>query len=370
MKTSLSILLLLISFASFNVLKAQVKPSIVVLNLETKGVIPDAKTTGNIVRIELEKTKLFDIIDPFDINETIIKQNINIDSCISRSCILSVGKALKTEKILTGIVERIGEKIIITLKIINTESGKTETSHTQEYLNLQNEIQKMLNISVNKLNNLPVDETIVNLLIAYNQPIETPQTQMKNNGPRFGASMLTGDAGKLFTAPKEVGGFDMYPVSFQFGWQHEVQYLSSGNFQGLFEFIGSLGGLESGKLMPSFTLLNGFRMGRQGWEFGIGPTFRFVSKATGYYDENKVWRLGDGYTFTPDKGVVQYPTISRLDSRGNPTLNARLLIAVGRTFKSGYLNIPVNIYTSPSKSGWIYGVSFGFNIYKKPRVQN
>ena len=45
-----------------------------------------------------------------------------------------------------------------------------------------------------------------------------------------------------------------------------------------------------------------------------------------------------------------------------------LIVAIGKTFKSGYLNIPVNLYYSPKKGGSIIGLTFGFNIAKKPKI--
>ena len=63
-----------------------------------------------------------------------------------------------------------------------------------------------------------------------------------------------------------------------------------------------------------------------------------------------------------------YTIENRLDSRGYGTLSTSLFMGIGRTFKSGYLNIPVNIYVLPRKEGTIAGFSFGFNIYKKPKV--
>jgi len=187
------------------------------------------------------------------------------------------------------------------------------------------------------------------------------------SGPRFGASYTTGENGDRMQAPKNVGGFDMYPLNAQIGWQHEIQYLSAGSFQGLFEFIGMIGGLESGKFIPSVTALNGFRFGKQGWEFAIGPSFRVVTKANGYYD-NGEWHLEEDWN--PDAGPNTNEIVSRLDSRGNASLSVGLILGAGRTFKSGYLNMPVNVYVSPRKDGWIIGASFGFNILKKSKVED
>ena len=137
--------------------------------------------------------------------------------------------------------------------------------------------------------------------------------------------------------------------------------------------MGLVSGLESGKFIPSLTVLNGFRFGKKGWEFALGPSFRVVSKADGYYttdDQGETtWHLE--HTGVDTLGNPNPPEIvSRLDSRGDPVLSVGLVLAAGRTFKSGYLNMPVNVYVSPRRDGWIVGASFGFNIQKKTRVED
>jgi len=39
-----------------------------------------------------------------------------------------------------------------------------------------------------------------------------------------------------------------------------------------------------------------------------------------------------------------------------------MVFAFGRTFQSGRLNIPLNLYVAPRKSGTTIGLSLGFNI--------
>ena len=60
-----------------------------------------------------------------------------------------------------------------------------------------------------------------------------------------------------------------------------------------------------------------------------------------------------------------YKLEEALDNRGDAKLTTGLIIAVGKTFKSGYLNVPVNLYVSPNKEGTVVGISFGFNIAKR-----
>lgn len=368
---------ILLCFASLHTKSQnQSKPFAAVLGIDSKGVIPDAETVGYMVRLEMEKVNVYNMLDKYDVADAIKKNNIDVKSCFGKTCVIAAGKSLGADKMVTGSVERFGEKIIIALKVIDVKSETVEKHDATEYLNLQPELQKMIEISVKKLLGVETDPVIVNQLINYNTPIESPTTRVKLNGPRMGGSMVMGDAAKVMGAKESEGGFNMYPAMFQFGWQQEWQYLSAGNFQALIEGVGLIGGLESGRIIPSLTLLNGFRFGKAGWEFGFGPSFRVIQKASGFYGDgnnNTVagqWYLASDWNkLNPSSHENPLPLTKRLDSRGIDELSTSLILSAGRTFKSGYLNIPVNIYFSPRKEGSVIGFSFGFNIYKKPKVQ-
>jgi len=64
-----------------------------------------------------------------------------------------------------------------------------------------------------------------------------------------------------------------------------------------------------------------------------------------------------------------YPLENAIDSRGTAKLSTSLIIGFGKTFRSGYLNIPINIYYIPKKEGGTVGLNFGFNIAKKQKRQ-
>jgi len=357
----------------------QPKPVAAVLGIDSKGLVQQFESVGYMVRLELEKANVYTVMDKYDVAEAVKKNEIDVRSCFGKSCVVAAGKILNADKMITGSVERFWEKIVISLKVINVKTEEVEKYDATEYLNLESELQKMVGISVQKLMGMPPDQNLVNLLIDYDVPVESPRTQLNLSGPRMGASMLFGDAAKIMRAPLDEGGFNMYPVMFQFGWQKEWQYLSAGNFQALVEFIPMISGLESGKFIPSVTFMNGFRMGKAGWEFAFGPSFRLVRKAVGFYGdglngtENGKWYTIDGWNedHTDPSGIVtsdvadQYPMEHRLDNRGVASLSTSLIFGVGRTFHSGYLNIPVNLYVSPRKEGTTVGFSFGFNIQKR-----
>lgn len=356
--------------------QGQKKSTAAVLGIDSKGVIQDAESVGYMVRLELEKANVFNVMDKYDVAEAVKKNNIDIKTCFGKSCVVAAGKTLNADKMITGSVERFGEKIVISLKVIDVKSESVEKQDATEYLNLQPELQRMIGISVQKLIGIAPDQNLVKLLVNYDAPVESPKTQLSLNGPRMGFSIATGDAATVLTSPESEGGYNMYPATFQFGWQKEWQYLSAGDFQALVEFIPMIGGLESGKFIPSLTFLNGFRTGKGGWEFAFGPSFRVVKKAQGFWGdgtngtEADHWYLSDEWYSLPNGAESNpYPQTKRLDSRGSLALSTSLFFGVGKTFRSGYLNIPVNVYVLPRKEGTVVGASFGFNLYRKPKAQ-
>jgi hypothetical protein len=60
-----------------------------------------------------------------------------------------------------------------------------------------------------------------------------------------------------------------------------------------------------------------------------------------------------------------YEMSTYMDVRGDVKLSTMFLMAFGRTFRAGALNIPVNIFYSSRKGGGIAGINVGFNVTKK-----
>lgn len=355
------------------------KPTLAVMNLDAQGLSIDPSTISYIVRLEVDKTNVYSLIDKYEMADVFKAASQNVESCFSRTCLINAGKLLNADKVLCGDITQFGSKIIVSLRLIDVKTETVENSNSNEFLNIPKEMQKMIEISVKKLFGITPDPLMVNQLINYDVPVSSPQTTLNLNGPRMGATYAFGETGDRMIASAEDGGFDMYRTSFQFGYQKEVQYLSAGNFQALIEAVGQVSGLENGRFIPSFTLLNGFRWGNSGWEVGFGPSLRFVKKANGFFDtegilgEKGAWHLEEAWQeqVMSQEGNEEYTNpyriISRLDSRGVVKGSTGLVLALGRTFKSGYLNIPLNVWLSPRKDGTIAGFSFGFNVSRKPK---
>ena len=362
-----TLLLLLLTVLSLNATaQSGAKQTIAILSIDSRmGIAQDAQTMSTLVRLELEKTGVYTVLDRYEVADVLAKNKIDPNACFSKTCIVESGKLLGANKMLGGSIELLGEKVVINLRLIDVATGTIEKSDATEYLNLP-EVQRMVQISVQKLVGLKPDSKLVDQLVNYDVPVQSPKNVLRLNGPRMGFAYVMGDAAAITTGNKAVGGFEMYPVSFVFGWQQEYQYISAGNFQALVENIFLISGLESGRFIPNYTPLLGFRFGKGAFEFAFGPTFRLIRKADGFYDTNGL--LGEAGAWHLDAEKPQnstYQTESRLDSRGSVTASMGLVIGLGKTFHSGYLNIPLNVYVAPRKDGTTVGATFGFNIQKK-----
>jgi hypothetical protein len=108
------------------------------------------------------------------------------------------------------------------------------------------------------------------------------------------------------------------PAISQFGWQFEKQfYNGAGGVTALNEWVGLVGGLDQGVVIPSISWLVGFRT-KEGAEFGLGPNV------------------------TP--------------------AGASLVVSAGVTFRAGVLNVPVNFAVVPSQAGTRVTVLTGFTL--------
>jgi hypothetical protein len=358
--------------------RGQTPKTLAVLNIDTKNLELDPVAMGNLVRLELEKTKVYNVMDKYEAAYIIEKEGLNIIDCYGKTCLMEIAKTLKVDKLVAGYAERFGDKIVINLWLIDVGSSFVEKTNVTEYQYIPEEIQIMTEISVKRLLGLDIDPNLVNLLVNYEDPIVSTRTNLRLNGPRMGIAYITGDRADRLTAPTEDGGFDGYPYLSQFGYQYEIQYLSAGNFQALVEFLLVFSGLEQQFFNPNIVFMNGFRMGKGGWEIAFGPSVSLRKTAMGFYDENGLlsnnkekWYLEEEWVKLKGTEITNpYIVKEQLDKRGDINFSTGWIWAIGKTFKSGYLNIPVNAYVSPDKEGWYVGFSIGFNVSRTRRRQD
>jgi opacity protein-like surface antigen len=136
-------------------------------------------------------------------------------------------------------------------------------------------------------------------------------------GPRIGMTIIApGETADILNQNDGKSAFTT-----QYGWQWESRFVSGTEFVGLVEWVIVAGGMEKGKVLPSISSIVGFR-NAEGFEMGMGPNLSIG---------------GIGMVF-----------------------------GMGMNFKSGELNLPVNIVIVPPKNDSGFAISFmiGFNMSK------
>ncbi|PBQ33581.1 hypothetical protein CNR22_17970 [Sphingobacteriaceae bacterium] len=396
------------------------KQSLTVLNIDVQGLNMSTQSMGSLVRTELEKLDTFAVTDKYDIlyllektrfasvaysdslaaknrykvikisgtpnslferkdtlelvdkyNSTFFAERNKqfVNSCFGKLCLVEIGNTIGSEKMLSGSVERYGKTIVVTLRLIDVRSKSIEKTYVKEFLNFPEEIQNIISVAMRQMFGYPVSKDLIAKLTEqaeFDNTINNPgKDRLCLDGPRLGGVFYTGEMAARLMESKTSGGFDAIPLMFQFGYQFEKQYLNEGRFQALFEFIPMITGVDQGYFIPSLTLLHGFRDNVHGWEFALGPTINLITTSKGYYDQNNNWQLQSSWETNNGSVKNPYPVMERLDSRGEFTAHTGFVFAIGRTFKSGRLNMPVNLFYIPGRHGSRLGISIGFNAKNK-----
>jgi len=349
------------------------KPSIAIVDFDVRGYKMSQQQAIQFVINELIRVEKFEVMDKYDIEYLVKRDTLDVNACFSKICLTGIGNKLGVDKMFTGSIAQLGDNLNVTVRILDVKTGVFEATKVKEFLNISGNEFQMIRICINEIFGIPNEADLVSKLTKktdFDNTINNPYTlRLKADGPRMGMTYATGYLADVLTGPKKDGGYDGNQYMFQFGYQIEKQYLNEGNFQALFEVIPMVSGLDQGQFIPSLTLLNGLRNNVNGWEFAFGPTFAISKYSDGYIlnegtDKQKfVINIQDlTYESLADEATAMGSTIEkRPDSRGTTGISYGFLFAAGKTFKSGKLNLPVNIYVVPSKNGARFGISMGWN---------
>lgn len=342
------------------------KQRLAVLHVDAHGFVMEPEQMGHLTRLTVDKMGLFEVLDRYDVRYMAEKEQLNFANCYGKICLVEMGRKLRADKMLTGSVELLGERIVVSFRLIDVGTETVERSQVTEFLNLRNQVQLMIDLALRQLFAQPVDEALLTKLTKpgdYESSLNVPQDVAKLNlsGPRMGMTVFSGDAARRLGASSAEGGLNLKPVMFQFGYQFETSYLNQGNLQALFEFIPIVTGLDQGQILPSISILHGVRSNRSGWEFAFGPILYLSQQSEGFYNSEDKWtRLKDWQRLNPDLPAPD-GVIKTFDSRGQYALSSSFLFAFGKSFKSGKMNIPLNVFFIPNRDGHRFGLSAGFN---------
>lgn len=378
---------------------AQEKSSIGVANPTVRGLDTKPEIAAKMIQLELSRLDQFIVYDEFDLNEVYNRLEGVKNNCHSRTCLIDLGRELGADLMITGSYDLLGDKIVISLKFIDVNAEKVKYSAIGEFNYLENELQRMTQIVLEDILKIQHDSELIKRLRYNNDPITSNKVgQINNSGPRVGVAVMIGNVADFAQRPTSQGGLDVAPVVSMIGYQFEVQYVGTENFSALFEFIGNVSGLEQGLFIPSINILNGFRFGKNGWEFAFGPGFGISKFSQGFIDtggrygkKNQYFSTSDWDAYTLETyndpsaypeyfneyGSFIFPSIDVVDdvyrntriadTRGTASITTSFLMGFGRTFRAGSLNIPVNIFYSAKKGGGYAGLNIGFNVTKSKK---
>jgi len=362
---------------------AQGNSSIAVANPNVEGLYATPEMCAKMIRLELSKLNKYSVYDKFDMQD-VYDSNEAYKTCLSKSCLVEFGQKLGADYMITGSFDLLGNKIVITLKMIDVANNSVYKSGLKEFTNQEKELQRMVEVLLTEMLDIPVNKELSDRLKFDNDIITKANVgKVSNAGPRVGVGVMTGAFYEYANRSKSQGGLDIFPAVSMIGYQLEAQYVGTDNFSALAEFILNVNGLEQGKFIPTLSILNGFRFGDSAWEFAFGPGFTLTKTSMGRFLDDGSYQTQGEYRdywegeWNPNSGSfsshmnnqdyldIMNTMEETLDDRADVKGAFMFVMAFGRTFRSGALNIPVNIFYSSRGGGGIAGVNIGFNVTKK-----
>ena len=397
-RTGILIAFLIMTCQSF----AQEKPTIAVANPNIVGLKTTTTIAAKLLRLELIKMDNYFVYDEFDMEDIYKIDSSYINNCLSKSCLVRMGASLGVDYMITGSFDELGNKIVLSLKVIDVKNESIFKTRVQEFDNQPLELQRMVEITLKEMHAIEVQQETVDRLQFKNEVITSNNLgRIKNNGPRIGYGVLTGSLTEFATRSVSQGGLGIFPAVSMIGYQLEAQYVGTENFSGLVEGIINVSGLEQGQFIPTITVMNGFRFGKGGWEFAFGPGFGLKSESYGFFDTNGSFGDAGNYISQNDwegyadktyndialypefflNGYYTRPDVSEVnpdynlnekhaDKRGKVSISTSFVFGFGRTFRAGALNMPVNIFYSSKKGGGLLGINIGFNVLRSKESIN
>ncbi|MFT5723366.1 MAG: hypothetical protein ACI9JN_000476 [Bacteroidia bacterium] len=357
MKTQITLIVLLLVTANY--VSAQ-NQRLIVTNIESNLTNhTNAKLTSFAYNYMSYHANAYDVVN--EKRALLIMDSIKTESSIcDYICVRQMCQRTGINWALSAEIKEIAGRIYVITKMINKDPSEPNKVAKMDFLNLPEDAEFMIKLTLQKLLNIPHDK---NELLSLTDETNTSSGRLPNyqqslnlSGPRLGYTVFTGPSAKILRSSRVDGGYDLRPGFINIGYQFEQQYLHGGSYQGLIEIIPQISGLDQGLFLPSLTVLNGLRNARSGLEFAFGPTFN-VAKKEQKYQENGIW-----YRPQDRSNINELPIEDRLDSRGSPTLTANLVFAIGKSFQAGTMNVPVNFFFVPNKDDYRYGISIGYNF--------
>ena len=110
------------------------KINVAVWNFDSQGVSKtEALTISQRFRSKLVETKIFNVVEKGRMEEILNEQGFQMTGCTSAECMVDAGKVLNVQKMITGLIGKVGFTYTLDIRIIDIESAKIEKTVTRDY---------------------------------------------------------------------------------------------------------------------------------------------------------------------------------------------------------------------------------------------
>jgi TolB-like protein len=127
------IILLVAIFSLTAFAGSQEQMVLAILDLKAQSVSANtAEMVSDMMRTELFNTGVFRVLERKEMEEILKEQAFQQTGCTATECAVEIGKILNANKMLVGTIGKLGEKYIITARIVDVEKGEMEFGDTAE----------------------------------------------------------------------------------------------------------------------------------------------------------------------------------------------------------------------------------------------
>lgn len=111
------------------------KMRIAVMDLKCEQVDPaTGRTVSNMLRNELINKKEFTVVERSQMDSILQEQGFQQTSCTDQDCAIQIGKIVSAQKIMVGELSKLGKSYIITVRILDVETGTSDFAAKEKSL--------------------------------------------------------------------------------------------------------------------------------------------------------------------------------------------------------------------------------------------
>ena len=133
---------LLVVLLGINTLNAQKnedrpqKDDIAVLDFDTRGYNFNQQQAIQFLINELIRIGQYEVMDNYEIEYISKKENLITTGCFSKTCLAEMGVHFKTDKMFTGSIQLLGDRVNVTLRLFDVKTGSFEKTLVKDFLNV------------------------------------------------------------------------------------------------------------------------------------------------------------------------------------------------------------------------------------------